>query len=343
MSNAVVLGFSGGVDSACAAEMLRRRGFDVRCLYLETGSGEAEAARACAKAMGLPLEVIDARAELEKYVCRPFAEAYKRGETPSPCVLCNPEVKLRLLCEYADSLGVEHIATGHYARAEGGALFMGRPENDQSYMLCRILPDQLRRLLLPLGGMAKTETRELAASLGLPAAQKPDSMELCFVPDGDYAAWLEQRGDAPGPGDIIYNGAAVARHGGIHRFTLGQRRGLGYAAGKRVYVSEIRPGSGEVVLADGDGLFSDEVAVRDMRWLVPEPEAPFDCQVRVRHSRTLAPARAYPEAGGRLRLVPESPLRAPTPGQAAALYLDGRVLGGGFVSAARPHDTKDTK
>ena len=168
-------------------------------------------------------------------------------------------------------------------------------------------------------------------------------MELCFVPDGDYAAWLEQRGDAPGPGDIIYNGAAVARHGGIHRFTLGQRRGLGYAAGKRVYVSEIRPGSGEVVLADGDGLFSDEVAVRDMRWLVPEPEAPFDCQVRVRHSRTLAPARAYPEAGGRLRLVPESPLRAPTPGQAAALYLDGRVLGGGFVSAARPHDTKDTK
>ena len=210
-------------------------------------------------------------------------------------------------------------------------------------MLCRILPDQLRRLLLPLGGMAKTETRELAASLGLPAAQKPDSMELCFVPDGDYAAWLEQRGDAPGPGDIIYNGAAVARHGGIHRFTLGQRRGLGYAAGKRVYVSEIRPGSGEVVLADGDGLFSDEVAVRDMRWLVPEPEAPFDCQVRVRHSRALAPARAYPEAGGRLHLVPESPLRAPTPGQAAALYLDGRVLGGGFVSGARPHDTKDTK
>ena len=149
-------------------------------------------------------------------------------------------VKLRLLCERADALGAEYIATGHYARAEGGALYMGRPENDQSYMLCRILPDQLRRLLLPLGGMAKTETRELAASLGLPAAQKPDSMELCFVPDGDYAAWLEQRGDAPGPGDIIYNGAAVASHGGIHRFTLGQRRGLGYAAGKRVYVSEIR-------------------------------------------------------------------------------------------------------
>lgn len=338
MSEMVILGFSGGVDSACAAALLRREGYDVRGLYLETGSGEAEAARRCAGAMGLPLEVVDARAELEKYVCRPFAEAYRRGETPSPCVLCNPAVKLRLLCEYADALGAKYIATGHYARAGGGALYMGRPENDQSYMLCRILPEQLSRLILPLGGMIKTETRALAASLGLPVAQKPDSMELCFVPGGDYAAWLEQRGDAPEPGDIIYNGEAVARHGGIHRFTLGQRRGLGYAAGKRVYVSEIRPDTGEVVLADGDGLYSTEFTASDMRWLVPEPEAPFDCEVRVRHSRTLTSARAWPEGGGRLRIVPASPLRAPTPGQTAAIYSAGRVLGGGFIE----RDTKDT-
>lgn len=333
MSGAVVLGFSGGVDSACAAALLRREGYEVRALYLETGSGEEAGARRCAEAMGLTLEVVDARAELEEYVCRPFAEAYCRGETPSPCVLCNPAVKLRLLCEYADELGAEHIATGHYARAGGGALYMGRPENDQSYMLCRILPEQLRRLLLPLGGMIKTETRALAASLGLPAAEKPDSMELCFVPGGDYAAWLEARGCAPGPGDIIYNGRAVARHGGIHRFTLGQRRGLGFAAGRRVYVSELRPGTGEVVLADGDGLYTGEVLVRDMRWLVPEPQAPFDCRLRVRHSRALCPARAFPGEGGRLRLAAGEPLRAPTPGQAAALYLDGRVLGGGFVCA----------
>lgn len=333
MSETVVLGFSGGVDSACAAALLRREGYEVRCLYLETGSGEAESARACAGAMGLPFETRDARAELEEQVCRPFAEGYRRGETPSPCVLCNPAVKLRLLCEYADALGAEYIATGHYARAEGGALYAGRPENDQSYMLCRVLPEQLNRLLLPLGGMIKRETRELAASLGLPAAEKPDSMELCFVPDGDYAAWLERRGDAPGPGDLIYGGRAVARHGGIHRFTLGQRRGLGYAAGRRVYVSEIRPETGEVVLADGDGLYRAEFTASDMRWLVPEPEAPFGCEVRVRHSRALSPARAFPEGGGRLRIVPEAPLRAPTPGQAAAIYRDGRVLGGGFVCA----------
>lgn len=160
-------------------------------------------------------------------------------------------------------------------------------------------------------------------------------MELCFVPDGDYAAWLEQRGDAPGPGDIIYDGRPVARHGGIHRFTLGQRRGLGYAAGRRVYVSEIRPDTGEVVLADGDGLYSTEFTASDMRWLVPAPDAPFDCEVRVRHSRTLTSARAYPEGSGRLRIVPEAPLRAPTPGQAAAIYQNCRVLGGGFIL----HDT----
>ena len=338
MSEGVVLGFSGGVDSACAAEMLRRRGFEVRCLYLETGSGEAESALSCAAAMGLPLEVTDARAELEEQVCRPFAEAYRRGETPSPCVLCNPAVKLRLICEYADRLGIGKIATGHYARVSDGGLYMGRPESDQSYMLCRILPGQLRRLLLPLGEMIKAETRELAEAWGLPSAKKPDSMELCFVPDGDYAAWLERRGDAPGPGDIIYKGAPVARHGGIHRFTLGQRRGLGYAAGRRVYVSEIRPQTGEVLLSDGDGLFTREFYAGSMRWLAPEPEAPFDCRVRVRHSRELTPARAFPEPGGLLRFECGAPLRAPTPGQAAAVYAGSQLIGGGFVL----RDTKDT-
>lgn len=338
MSEGIVLGFSGGVDSACAAELLRRSGYEVRCLYLETGSGEAEAAGACAEEMGLPLEVIDAHAELERYVCRPFAEAYKRGETPSPCVLCNPDVKLRLLCGYADALGIEKVATGHYARAAGGALYMGRAENDQSYMLCRIFPEQLRRLVLPLGDMIKAETRSLAEEWGLPSAKKPDSMELCFVPDGDYAAWLERRGEAPEPGELIYEGRAVAMHGGIHRFTLGQRRGLRYSAGKRVYVSEIRPETREVVLADGDGLFTNEFSAESMRWIAEPPSGPFDCGLRVRHSRQLYPARAFPEAGGRLRFVCEAPLRAPTPGQAAAVYSNSRVLGGGFVA----HDTKDT-
>ncbi|MFR5781222.1 MAG: tRNA-specific 2-thiouridylase [Oscillospiraceae bacterium] len=333
MKGTVVLGFSGGVDSACAAALLRREGWDVRALYLENGSGEAEAARA-APGRWASRWRSSTRARSLKIRLPPLCGGLCRGETPSPCVLCNPAVKLRLLCEYADALGAKYIATGHYARAGGGALYMGRPENDQSYMLCRILPGQLSRLMLPLGGMIKTETRALAASLGLPVAQKPDSMELCFVPGGDYAAWLEQRGDAPEPGDIIYNGRAVARHGGIHRFTLGQRRGLGYAAGKRVYVSEIRPATGEVARRRGRAVLTDSRPRTCAGWSRSRRH-PSTARC-VRHSRTLTSARACPEGGGRLRT--RRPPSRPTPGQTAAIYSAGRVLGGGFIE----RDTKDT-
>ncbi len=332
MTKRAVLGFSGGVDSAVSAALLREQGFEVHCLYLETGSGEEAAARAGAGALGLPLRVYDARAELEKYVCAPFAEGCCRGLTPSPCVMCNPEVKLRLLLEYALELGAEHIATGHYARAESGALYMGRPGNDQSYMLCRIRPEQLARLVLPLGGYVKDEVRRLASELGLPSASKSDSMELCFVPDGDFAAWIERRGEAPPPGALIYRGRAVGEHRGIHRYTLGQRRGLGFAAGRRVYVSAIDPVENTVTLSDGGGLFESEVRAAGVRWLVPKPEAPFRCLARIRHSRSAAPALCLAE-GDAVTLRFDSPQRAPTGGQAAAVYSpEGRLLCGGIIT-----------
>lgn len=332
MSARVVLGFSGGVDSAVAAALLLEQGCDVRCLYLETGSGEEASARAGAEALGLPLRVYDARAELERYVCAPFAEGCAQGRTPSPCVLCNPDVKLRLLLEYARELGAEHIATGHYARAEGGALYMGREGCDQSYMLCRILPRQLERLLLPLGGYVKGEVRALAAARGLPSASKSDSMELCFVPDGDFAAWIERRGEAPPPGELIYNGRAVGLHRGIHRYTLGQRRGLGFAAGRRVYVSAIDPAANTVTLSEGAGLYSREVRAPDARWLAPRPRGPFRCLARIRHSRSAAGALCLPEGDG-VSLLFDEPQRAPTPGQAAAVYSpEGRLLCGGIIA-----------
>jgi tRNA-specific 2-thiouridylase len=328
----IVVGFSGGVDSAVSAALLREQGYDVRCLYLETfGTSGAEEARAAAEAMGLPIAVADARAALEEAVCRPFADAYGRGETPNPCILCNPAVKFRFLTEHADTVGAPFIATGHYARAEGGALYKGTPENDQSYMLCRITRAQLGRLVLPLGTFRKTEVRAIAESLNLPAAHKPDSMEICFIPDGDHAAWIERRGEAPPPGDLIYNGAVVGRHGGIHRYTLGQRRGLGFAAGSRVYVSEIRPAANEVVLADGDGLFVSSLAARDMNWLKDPPAVPFSCSVRVRHSRACFPATAEMSGDGRIAVTFPEPVRAPTRGQSAVLYDGDRLLGGGFI------------
>ena len=360
-----LIAMSGGVDSSVAALLMQQKGYEcvgaTMKLFENEQAGvkrektccsldDVEDARSVAYRLHMPYYVFNFTANFEKEVMDRFVCAYEKGWTPNPCIDCNRYLKFEKLYLRMQEMQMDTIVTGHYARvvydeASGRYLLKKGLDNskDQSYVLYNLTQEQLAHTQFPVGELSKHEVREIAEANGFINADKPDSQDICFVPDGDYAAWLEQRGDAPGPGDIIYNGAAVARHGGIHRFTLGQRRGLGYAAGKRVYVSEIRPGSGEVVLADGDGLFSDEVAVRDMRWLVPEPETPFDCQVRVRHSRTLAPARAYPEAGGRLRLVPESPLRAPTPGQAAALYLDGRVLGGGFVSAARPHDTKDTK
>lgn len=327
----IVLGFSGGVDSSVASCLLKDSGFGVRGLYLDNGVESAlQEARTSAAAMGLPLEVRDIRLDLEANVCRPFAESYQKGETPNPCILCNRAVKFRFLAEYADSIGAQHIATGHYARVLGGGLYKGRPENDQSYMLCRITREQLSRLVLPLGNYRKTEVRALAESLDLPAANKPDSMEICFIPDGDHAAWIEKRGEAPPPGNLIYHGEIIGTHGGIHRYTLGQRRGLGFAAGKRVYVSEIRPDTNEVVLADGEGLFTENLRARDMNWLICPPGKPFSCEVRVRHSRAAFPATAEPD-GGKVTISFIDPVRAPTPGQSAVLYDGDRLLGGGFI------------
>lgn len=327
----IVLGFSGGVDSAVTAKLLTIAGWEVHCVYLETGSGEGDYARESAAGMGLSFESIDARRDLEREVCAPFEAAYLAGATPSPCVLCNRRVKLRLLCEAADALGIERIATGHYAAASAGALFRGRAENDQSYMLCLVTRDEARRLVLPLGGYVKRDVRALAASFGLAQAQKPDSMEICFIPDGDFAAWIERRGAAPGPGALICNGERVGTHGGYHRYTLGQRRGLGFAAGRRVFVSEIRPEANEVVLSDGDGLYMDHIRTRDANWLIAPPRYEFRCLVRVRHSRTLDAATARAMSDGTLDIVFDKPVRAPCPGQAAALYAGDRLIAGGII------------
>ena len=327
----VVLGFSGGVDSAVAARLLTMQGWDVRCVYLETGSGEGEYARESAERMGLPFEAVDARSLLEREVCAPFEAAYLAGATPSPCVLCNRRVKLKLLCEAADALGIERIATGHYAAARAGAIFRGRPENDQSYMLCLVTRAQARRLVLPLGGYIKRDVRALAAQFGLSQAEKPDSMEICFIKGGDFAGWIDSRGHAPGEGALIYKGERVGTHGGVHRYALGQRRGLGFAAGRRVFVSEIRPETNEVVLSDGDGLYMEHIRTGEANWLITPPRGDFRCEVRVRHSRDLTPATAR-SVDGALEIDFDKPVRAPVPGQAAALYAGGMLIAGGMIA-----------
>ena len=327
----VVLGLSGGVDSAVAAVLLKKD-YAVHGLYLDTGTpGGVEEARSAAAWVDVPLTVLDIREQLEKNVCAPFAAAYLRGQTPNPCILCNPGVKFRALCAFADSLGAEYIATGHYVRAENGALYKGRPENDQSYMLCRLLRSQAERLIAPLGSMTKARVRTLARELGLPVAEKPDSMEICFIPDKDYAGWIARRAQVPGPGDFVFHGEVIGRHEGIHRYTVGQRR-PGLYQERKLYVSEIRPEANEIVLALWEELFKTQVRVREMNWLIAPPQAPLRAQVKVRHTKWEMPAcTVTPLPDGGAEILCDEPVRAPAPGQAAALYDGERLLGGGWI------------
>ena len=328
----VVLGFSGGVDSAVSAALLRRAGWEVCGLYLDnTDENARRDAVETAAFLELPLEILDVRAELEEKVCAPFCQSYLRGETPNPCILCNPSVKFRALLETADRLGAEAVATGHYARAEGGALYKGRPANDQSYMLCRLRREQLDRLVLPLGEMEKTETRALAERLGLPVAHKKDSMEICFIPDRDYVGWLSRRGELPGPGPFLLHGRVLGEHAGIVNWTVGQRI-PGLYEGRKLYVSRIDAASNSVELAPWEELFKTELTARDFNWLVDEPKGPVRAGVRVRHTKWEEPAcTAFPLPDGSVRIVCDAPVRAPAPGQSAVLYDGEKVLGGGFI------------
>ncbi len=327
----VVLGFSGGVDSSVCAALLLQQGYEVLGLYMDNGGEDAlNDAINTAKFFGIPLRVADVHDALERNVCKPFTEAYLNGETPNPCIICNPSVKFRTLCDYADEVGAELIATGHYARAENGMLFKGRPENDQSYMLCRIKREQLQRLILPLGGYAKTQVRELARTFGIPVADKPDSMEICFIPDKDYIGWLSKRAELPPEGDFVFHGEVIGKHEGIHRYTVGQRRS-GLFNERKLYISKIDPETNRIELALWEELFKYDVAARDFSWLCDPPQGTISASVKVRHTKWENPScEAYID-GNLVRIHTSEPLRAPARGQSAVLYDGERVLGGGFV------------
>ena len=331
----IVLGFSGGVDSAVCAKLLTQQGHEVHGLYLDNAGAEALAdAVGAADYLGIPLTVLDVKRELEEKVCRPFTEAYLRGETPNPCVLCNPAMKFKNLLALADKLGAEAIATGHYARAENGALYKGQPANDQSYMLCRLTREQLQRLVLPLGGYEKKRVRALAEDFGLPVAHKPDSMEICFIPDKDYVGWIARRRALPGPGDFVFHGEAIGRHEGIVRWTVGQRI-PGLHEGRKLYVSAIDAEKNEIRLALWEELFRTEISAHDFNWLIDAPVGEsIEAGVRVRHTKWEEPKCVVTAEGDRAHIVCESPVRAPAPGQSAVLYQGERLIGGGFIEGS---------
>ena len=337
MREKIVLGLSGGVDSAAAALLLERAGYAVTGCYLDIGLGGSGAADAAAVAdrLGIPLEILPIGAELEREVCAPFAADYLSGRTPLPCARCNRLVKFPALLALADRLGARYVSTGHYARVENGLLKKGRPANDQSYMLARLTKEQLQRVIFPLGDYEKTEVRALARAAGIPVADKPDSMEICFVPGGDYGDWLEARGFSTPPGNFVdKSGRVLGRHRGIHRYTLGQGRGLGVPGPHRYYVADIRPETDEVVLSDGSDLGRDRVFCRDLNWLAGDPPAgPLEVTARLRHSRAELAAVLIPGEDG-VRLDMKAPARAPTPGQLAVFYSGDTVLGSAWIAGS---------
>jgi len=327
----VVLGFSGGVDSAVSAVLLKKMGFQIHGVYLDNADSAAlDYARSSAEHMGIDLSVIDVKQELEEKVCIPFARCYMNGQTPNPCILCNPSLKFRNLIAEADRLGAELVSTGHYARSENGAIYKGMPSNDQSYMLCRLTREQAARLVLPLGRYEKSQIRELAADLNLPSARKPDSMEICFIPDKDYVGWLARRGITPPQGNFMFHGQPLGRHSGIQHYTVGQRR-PGLFDGRKLYISGIDAKNNIVELALWEELFKTDVCARSFNWLIDEPSGSISASVRVRHTKWENPDCSAWVDGEYVHICCVEPVRAPAAGQSAVLYSGDRLLGGGFI------------
>ncbi|MCI9264849.1 MAG: tRNA 2-thiouridine(34) synthase MnmA [Oscillospiraceae bacterium] len=340
MSTTVVLGLSGGVDSAVAARLLQEN-YTVIGLYLSIGpeaAGEADARRV-AEELGIEFHTMDISRALEEHVKAPFAAQYLSGRTPLPCARCNPLVKFPAMLALAHEVGAEWVTTGHYARTEmdkaGRSLLLkGRPANDQSYMLSRLPREIIQRVIFPLGDYDKSMVRIKAEAFGIPVAHKPDSMEICFIPDDDYGRWLENRGQSCPPGDFIApDGTVLGRHRGIHRYTLGQGRGLGVSGPHRYYVSAIDPKANTVTLSDGSDLFREEIFCTDPNWIAVDAlEGPREVSARFRHAKTETPCTILPTAEGGILVKAHTPVRAPTPGQLAVFYEGDVVVGSGWIS-----------
>jgi len=350
----IVVAMSGGVDSSVTAALLVAAGFEVVGITLQlynhgaaTGKKgaccagqDARDAALVAERLGIPHYVLDYEARFREAVIEDFADSYRRGETPVPCIRCNERIKFKDLLETARELGASALATGHYARrvagTEGPELHRARDgARDQSYFLYRTNPAELDFLRFPLGGLAKDETRALARQFALPVAEKPDSQDICFVPQGSYAAIVTRlRPEAGEPGDIVdQKGRVLGRHPGIAHFTVGQRKGLGLGAAEPFFVLRVEPASRRIVVGPRNALGETRIALAELNWLgaLLNPGVGVKVAAKLRSSQPAVPAMLYPGEGGKAELVLDAPAGAVAPGQAAVLYDGERVLGGGWM------------
>ena len=349
-----LIAMSGGVDSSLAAKLMKDKGFDcIGCtmkLYHNEDAGiessrtccsldDVEDARSVAYKLGMPFYVFNFTDAFRDTVIRKFIESYENGITPNPCIDCNRYMKFDKLYERAKTLGCDYIVTGHYARIEeqAGKFVLKKAldeTKDQSYVLYFMTQDQLVHTMFPLGSMQKTEVRAIAEESGFVNADKPDSQDICFVPNGDYASVIElQTGKESAEGNFVdKQGNNLGRHKGVIHYTIGQRKGLGVSSTEPLYVCNICPKDGNVVLGSNDDLFSREADVSDFNWISGEvPGSEFRCKAKIRYRQPEQWVTVIPTGADTVHIVFDEPQRAITPGQAAVFYDGDTVLGGGTI------------
>lgn len=345
---------SGGVDSSATAALLLEQGYDVVGITLKLwpqdcvnraedkccGPQAVTDARAVCHKLGVPYYLIDEAADFQKHVIQYFADEYKAGRTPNPCVMCNQNLKFGRLIDRANQLGAEFIATGHFARLErqNGRVLLKRGRDlrkDQSYFLFSLRQDQLARAMFPLGEKTKGDTRDVARHCNLKTADKEESMEICFVPDNDYGGFLQQaKLVQKHRGEIVdVQGRVLGHHDGIEFYTIGQRRGLGVSSPQPLYVLELDAARNRVIVGDDSALARDEFMVDRCNWIpFLEPPSSFEATAKIRYNHPGTPATVLPLADGRARVKLHVAQRAITPGQAAVFYQDDLVVGGGWIA-----------